>query len=163
MPVQVKICGVSTHDALGAAVKSGASHIGFVFFEKSPRNVSLDQAAALSETLPDHVKTVALVVDPEAIFVEKIISALPRLGALQFTGKKLQTKSPCGAAKGLNSGRQFLFERAPTLSKLPNMPAARTGSFMMPSLRKEQICLVAPANALTGHCFRDIALPCPGS
>jgi phosphoribosylanthranilate isomerase len=88
MPVQVKICGVSSHDALGAAVKSGASHIGFVFFEKSPRNVSLDQAAALSETLPDHVKAVALIVDPEAIFVEKITSALPRLGALQFHGEE---------------------------------------------------------------------------
>jgi phosphoribosylanthranilate isomerase len=85
---RVKICGVSTAEALGAAVTAGASHIGFVFFEKSPRNVTLDAAAALSNLLPDHVKQVALVVDPEVFLIEKIRSVLPQLGALQFHGSE---------------------------------------------------------------------------
>ena len=88
MTPRVKICGISTADALDAAVAAGASHIGFVFFEKSPRNVTLDAAAALANLLPDHVKQVALVVDPEAFFIEKIRSVLPRLGAFQFHGSE---------------------------------------------------------------------------
>lgn len=86
MPVQAKICGISTPDTLAAAVDGGANHIGFVFFEKSPRNVRLDQAAALARSLPNHVRCVALVVDPEDFFIEEILKFLPRLGALQFHG-----------------------------------------------------------------------------
>jgi phosphoribosylanthranilate isomerase len=69
MPVMTKICGVSTPDTLDAAVKGGASHIGFVFFAKSPRHISTDQARALVSRLPRHVLPVALVVDelPERI------------------------------------------------------------------------------------------------
>jgi phosphoribosylanthranilate isomerase len=63
--IKAKICGITTPDALDAAVNGGASHIGFVFYAKSPRNVAPEQAAELVKRLPDHVTPVALVVNEE--------------------------------------------------------------------------------------------------
>ena len=65
MATQVKICGLSTSKTLDAAVTAGASHVGFVHFERSPRHVSLEHASGLRACLPDHVKAVLLVVDPD--------------------------------------------------------------------------------------------------
>jgi phosphoribosylanthranilate isomerase len=48
MPTLVKICGLSTPDTLDAALDAGADAVGFVFFPPSPRNISFDQARALS-------------------------------------------------------------------------------------------------------------------
>ena len=50
MPVEVKICGLSTPETVEAAIAAGADLVGFVFFPKSPRNVSLEQAASLAGT-----------------------------------------------------------------------------------------------------------------
>ncbi|SFR82061.1 phosphoribosylanthranilate isomerase [Sphingomonas jatrophae] len=63
--VTAKICGISTAETLDAAIAGGASHVGFVFFPKSPRNVSFEQAKALAARTPSHVKTVGLFVDNE--------------------------------------------------------------------------------------------------
>ena len=43
----IKICGLSTEAAIDTAAREGASHIGLVHFEKSPRHVTLEQAAEL--------------------------------------------------------------------------------------------------------------------
>ena len=43
-----KICGLSTPATLDAAIRHGASHVGFVFFAPSPRNLSFDAAAGLA-------------------------------------------------------------------------------------------------------------------
>jgi phosphoribosylanthranilate isomerase len=45
MPVDVKICGLSTPETVAAALDAGADLVGFVFYPKSPRNVSLEHAA----------------------------------------------------------------------------------------------------------------------
>ena len=63
MPVEVKICGLSTPETVDAAVEAGADLIGLVFFPKSPRNVSLEQAAALAARARGKAKIVTLVVD----------------------------------------------------------------------------------------------------
>lgn len=65
MPATAKICGLSTPEALDAAIAGGASHVGFVFFPPSPRNVSFDQARALIARVPAHVGTVGVFVDPD--------------------------------------------------------------------------------------------------
>lgn len=72
MAVNVKICGVSTEEALDAAVQGGATHIGFNFFAKSPRSVALDRAAALVRRMPAHVTAVGLVVDEDAARINAI-------------------------------------------------------------------------------------------
>ena len=65
MPVEVKICGLSTPETVDAAVEAGADFIGLVFFPRSPRNVSLEQAAALAARARGKAKIVALVVDAD--------------------------------------------------------------------------------------------------
>ena len=52
MAVQTKICGVTTPEAVQAAIAGGATHIGLVFFAKSPRNITLEQAKSLTSSLP---------------------------------------------------------------------------------------------------------------
>lgn len=63
MGVEVKICGLSTPETVDAAVAAGADLIGLVFFPKSPRNVTLEQAARLAARARGRAKVVALVVD----------------------------------------------------------------------------------------------------
>ncbi|RZM10826.1 MAG: N-(5'-phosphoribosyl)anthranilate isomerase, partial [Sphingomonas sp.] len=50
-----KICGLSTPATLDAAIKHGASHVGFVFFPASPRHVTFAKAAELAARVPRHV------------------------------------------------------------------------------------------------------------
>ncbi len=76
MLTQIKICGLSTTAAIDAAAKGGATHIGLVHFDKSPRHVSLDQAAALRANTPPSLKIVLLLVNAPAdltgIAIEKV-------------------------------------------------------------------------------------------
>jgi phosphoribosylanthranilate isomerase len=67
MTVMVKICGMSDGDAIAAAVGAGADAIGFVFFEKSPRNVMPEQAARLAAAIPSHVRRVAVTLHPDPL------------------------------------------------------------------------------------------------
>lgn len=65
----IKICGLSTPETLDAAVDAGATHVGFVHFEKSPRHVALEDAARLRRRVPETVKLVLVTVamQPEAL------------------------------------------------------------------------------------------------
>ena len=84
-----KICGLSTPEAVSAAVDGGASHIGFVFFDKSPRNIRPELAARLAEPVRARsaVKLVALMVDPSDEDVVEVVRVLePDL--IQLHGKE---------------------------------------------------------------------------
>jgi phosphoribosylanthranilate isomerase len=87
MPVTAKICGLSTPETLDAAIAGGASHVGFVFFSKSPRNVAAAQAAALAERAARRVKIVGLFVDPDPVEIDAVRSQV-RLDALQLHGSE---------------------------------------------------------------------------
>jgi phosphoribosylanthranilate isomerase len=63
--IAIKICGLSTPETVDAALKGGASHAGFVFFARSPRNLDYDRATGLIARLPDHVMPVGVMVDPD--------------------------------------------------------------------------------------------------
>jgi phosphoribosylanthranilate isomerase len=78
-----KICGLSTPETLDAAIRHGASHIGFVFFPPSPRHVVFDRAASLAARVPDHVVAVGVFVDPDDALVEQGVRA-GKLGAIQL-------------------------------------------------------------------------------
>jgi len=85
MAVRVKICGITRlHDALLAA-HAGADALGFVFYEKSPRHVSVAQAAVLCAALPPFVTSVGLFVDAAPGVVESVLALAP-LDLLQFHG-----------------------------------------------------------------------------
>lgn len=79
----VKICGLSTAETLDGAIAGGATHVGFVFFAPSPRNLSFERAAALAARAPDRVRRVGVFVDPDDETVDGAIRA-GRLNALQL-------------------------------------------------------------------------------
>ena len=72
MAVEVKICGLSTPETMDAALDAGADFVGLVFFPKSPRNVSLEQAAMLAARARGRAKTVTLVVDADDALLSAI-------------------------------------------------------------------------------------------
>jgi phosphoribosylanthranilate isomerase len=76
-PVHVKICGLTDAAGLTAAVSAGARYVGFVFFPRSPRHVTLDQARALALSVPDGVAKVALVVDPDDAALDALLAQVP--------------------------------------------------------------------------------------
>jgi phosphoribosylanthranilate isomerase len=75
MALVVKICGLRTPDMLDAAIQAGADWVGFVFFPKSPRHVSLDEARELNRHLAGRAKSVVLLVDPDDVALEAVIEA----------------------------------------------------------------------------------------
>jgi phosphoribosylanthranilate isomerase len=99
MSIQTKICGVSTPRTLDAVIAGGASHVGFVFFPDSPRNVSFDRVAQLSALVPTHVKRVGVFVDPSNTLVEQAVAA-GHLDVLQLHSTT-PTRAAAIAKKGL--------------------------------------------------------------
>ena len=75
-PVLVKICGLSTPGTLEAAIAAGADMAGFVFFEKSPRHLSLETARALGAQAAGRIRKVALTVDADDAALAAIVEAL---------------------------------------------------------------------------------------
>jgi len=85
--VVVKICGLSTRSTLEAAIAAGADMAGFVFFEKSPRHISLETARELGAAAAGRIAKVALAVDADDSTLDAIVAALaPDL--LQLHGKE---------------------------------------------------------------------------
>lgn len=72
MPVEVKICGLSTPETVDAAIAAGADLVGFVFYPKSPRNVSIEQAAELAARARGKARIVALIVDADDALISAI-------------------------------------------------------------------------------------------
>lgn len=72
----VKICGLSTEDTLDAALDAGAERVGFVFFPRSPRHLSLARAAALAARARGRAAVVALTVDADDAALADIVAAL---------------------------------------------------------------------------------------
>jgi phosphoribosylanthranilate isomerase len=82
---RIKVCGITrTEDAL-AAVDAGVDAIGFVFYEPSPRAVSVEQAREITRALPPFVSVVALFVNAHVDFVEQVMAQVP-VNLLQFHG-----------------------------------------------------------------------------
>jgi phosphoribosylanthranilate isomerase len=83
--IRVKICGLRTEADVLAVASSGAAYAGFVFFAKSPRNLTLDQARLLAFAAPVGLAKVALVVDADDQTLDAIVEAVP-LDMLQLHG-----------------------------------------------------------------------------
>ncbi|MCK3778281.1 phosphoribosylanthranilate isomerase [Ensifer sesbaniae] len=76
MKTEVKICGLKTAEAVERAVALGASHTGFIFFPKSPRNIEPDDAGRLADLIRGRAKIVAVTVDADNDELDEIVSAL---------------------------------------------------------------------------------------
>lgn len=87
MPTLVKICGLSDSATLEAALNGGASHIGLVHYEPSPRHVALDQAASLRQQAGQRARVVLLLVSPQPALLARAYEAvLPDV--IQFHGSE---------------------------------------------------------------------------
>ncbi|MFT5067124.1 MAG: phosphoribosylanthranilate isomerase [Yoonia sp.] len=87
MPAEtrVKICGLRDRAGLTACVDAGANYIGLVFFEKSPRFVTLDAAADLALAAPVGMAKVGLVVNPDNTMLDALLAKVP-LDIIQLHG-----------------------------------------------------------------------------
>ncbi|MGR3496963.1 phosphoribosylanthranilate isomerase [Citreimonas sp.] len=85
--IRVKICGLTRPEDVAAAAAAGAAYCGFVFFEKSPRHVCVEQARALAVDAPPGLAKVALVVNADDAALDAITAAVP-LDMLQLHGSE---------------------------------------------------------------------------
>jgi phosphoribosylanthranilate isomerase len=99
MSATAKICGLKTPEAVRAAVEGGASHIGLMFFDKSPRNVRPDLAARLAEPVKARslgkmapVKVAAVMVDPSDVEVSEIARVV-KPDLIQLHGKESRERT----------------------------------------------------------------------
>jgi len=144
----VKICGLSTAEAVSAAVEGGAAYLGFVFFEKSPRNLTPEAAARLvAPVRGGPVKTVAVTVDPDDVLIDRLMATM-KPDLIQVHGKEtparvrqIAERSGAGVIKALSVSsssdvdqarafetvaEQFLFDARPVEgSVLPGGTGAR--------------------------------------
>ena len=87
MTFDIKICGLKTPETLDAAVAGGASHVGFIFFAKSPRNVAPEQAGGVRLGARGKAQAVAVTVDADDAFLDAIVQAMAP-DMLQLHGKE---------------------------------------------------------------------------
>jgi len=147
MPVDVKICGLSTPEAVAAALAGKAAWLGFVFFPASPRLVTAEAAARLAAAARERSRTVAVMVDPEDAEVDAVARVLkphaiqlhgredPRRAAAirDRTGTEIIKALPVSGAADLDAARAFegaadylMFDaRPPEGSALPGGVGAR--------------------------------------
>lgn len=84
---QVKICGLSQAEHVATAIEAGARYLGFVFFPKSPRSVTPDQAAALIAEIPPGIASVGLFVNPDDALLTQTLARVP-LDMIQLHGNE---------------------------------------------------------------------------
>ena len=84
---QIKICGLTTPEAVDAAVAARATHIGLVHYPPSPRHVTLEQAMRLRVRVPREIKVVLLLVNEEAQPTLQAIQAI-KPDVVQFHGSE---------------------------------------------------------------------------
>lgn len=85
MAIDIKICGLSTPETLTAAIDAGATHVGLVHFEPSPRHLAIEQAFRMRQLVPDGVKTVLLLVNADVETTARAIDAI-KPDVVQFHG-----------------------------------------------------------------------------
>ena len=99
---KVKICGLSTKEAVKTAVSAGADYIGFVF-APSKRQVTVEQAIDLAKFIPSHIQKVGVFVSPSRA---ELLEATEKVGLdlVQVHGQvvdKLFKNLPCGSIQAV--------------------------------------------------------------
>lgn len=85
--IRVKMCGMTRKQDIYHAAAIGADAIGLIFYPKSPRAITLERAIELTQSLPVFLDVVAVFVNSDRIFIEKVIDAI-KPHYLQFHGEE---------------------------------------------------------------------------
>lgn len=106
---EIKICGLTNLTDARAAADAGADYLGFVLYERSPRNIAPGRLRRILDRLPERIRAVAVVVNAPREFVEKLARDC-RLYAVQLHGDErladwLDLPLPVWRAVRLRSGR----------------------------------------------------------
>jgi phosphoribosylanthranilate isomerase len=91
---RVKICGITRAQDATALVQSGADALGLVFFPKSPRHVTLQQARKIATGIAPFVTVTGLFVNASADSIKEVLASVP-LGLLQFHGEETNDQCNC--------------------------------------------------------------------
>ncbi|OTG67325.1 phosphoribosylanthranilate isomerase [Acinetobacter silvestris] len=104
MRTRAKICGITRPEDVKSAVDLGADAIGLVFFEPSPRHVSIQLAKVLAQHVPAYVSIVGLFVNATSAEIAQVLDQVP-LDILQFHGD--ETPEQCQAIAQQNKRRWY--------------------------------------------------------
>ena len=116
--IKVKFCGLTTPDAVQAAARAGAAYVGFVFFPKSPRHLSIEQARTLAQDTPAGIVKVALTVNATDAFLDQLTKNVP-LDMLQLHGHETPARvTEIKARYGLPVMKAVGLEKADDLTKI---------------------------------------------
>ena len=116
-----KICGLSTPETVAAAIAGGASHIGFVFFGRSPRDIAPEAAARLAPPArAANVKVVAVTVDPDDALLDRLAATL-KPDLIQLHGREIPSRA---RAVAVRTGAGVI--KALPVSTASDLDAART-------------------------------------
>jgi phosphoribosylanthranilate isomerase len=118
MSTRVKICGITNLADAQAAVEAGADALGFIFYEKSPRRMTLPAIAKISKQLPPFIMRVGVFVNAAEELVARAIGECG-LSLLQFHGD--EPPEFC-LRFGLMSMKAFRIRDAESLKELPKYP-----------------------------------------
>ncbi|RWC93720.1 MAG: phosphoribosylanthranilate isomerase [Mesorhizobium sp.] len=117
MALDIKICGLKTDAAMAAALAGGASHVGFIFFAKSPRNIEPADAGRLREAARGKALAVAVTVDASDAFLDEIVARMQpdmlQLHGSETPGRVAEVKARYGlpVMKALSIGETADLER----------------------------------------------------
>jgi len=130
MSTRVKICGITNLPDAQAAVEAGADALGFNYYEKSPRHLTVSAAAGISKQLPPFVMRVGVFVNaPEELVLRAIADS--GLSMLQFHGE--EPPEFC-TQFGLMSMKAFRIRDA---ASLPEMPKFQTDAWLLDAYSPE--------------------------
>jgi len=115
METRVKICGITNLADAQAAAEAGADALGFIFYEKSPRFVSLETAVEISKQLAPAPMRVGVFVNAPEDFIRRAISECG-LAMLQFHGD--EPPDFC-TQFGLMNMKAFRIRNAESLKEIP--------------------------------------------
>jgi phosphoribosylanthranilate isomerase len=149
MPVDVKICGLKTPGALGAALDAGADLVGFVFFPPSPRNVGIEAARRLGAQVEGRAKKVALSVDATDVELAQAIEAL-KPDLLQLHGKETPERVAVVRSRfGLPVMKALPIEQKADLAPIRVLAARSTGICWRVSACRFRSCCPAASTRAT--------------
>ena len=92
MPIELKICGINSESIIDTIIQNGGcQYLGFIFYPPSPRHLSIEESQKLTSIVPNHIKKVAVLVNPENSFVEKIKDQFDYLQVYETSPSKSKT------------------------------------------------------------------------